>query len=268
MSHVTTTSASPRSEAVPPTVSVKRVTDLLSRATCVVLDFDGPVARLFAGGHEGKESVAGRIAEELLDIAASHRLELDEVRGCADPHAIFSRYTERAALRGESDTWGSVAAEMQGVLTAWEVKSAEHAEPTPGAAEFMKAWAGAGRRLAVASNNHPDAINRYLERESLSTYFAPSSVIGRNERDAALMKPNPWVLNEVMRGSAAGVAAHLLIGDSTTDWQAANEVGMPFIGYHRKPEKRIALSRGGAVPVLDSMGVLADAAKGMLAHVR
>lgn len=268
MPHATTTPTSPRSKTVLPAVSVERVTDLLSRATCVVLDFDGPVARLFAGGHEGKESVAGRIAEELLDIAASHRLEVDEMRGCTDPHAIFSCYAGRAAHYGESEAWGSAAAEMQGVLTAWEIKSAEHAEPTPGAAEFMKAWAGAGRRLAVASNNHPDAIKRYLERESLSKYFVPSSVIGRNERDAALMKPNPWALNEVMRDSAGGVAAHLMVGDSATDWQTANAVGMPFIGFHRKPEKRVVLSRGGAVPVLDSMQVLADAARGLQAQVR
>ena len=268
MPHATTTPTSPRSKTVLPAMSVERATDLLSRATCVVLDFDGPVARLFAGGHEGKESVAGRIAEELLDIAASHRLEVDEMHGCTDPHAIFSCYAGRAAHRGESGAWGSAASEMQGVLTAWEIKSADHAEPTPGAAEFMKAWAGVGRRLAVASNNHPDAIKRYLERESLSKYFAPSSVIGRNERDAALMKPNPWALNEVMRHSAAEVAAHLMVGDSATDWQTANAVGMPFVGFHRKLEKRMALSRGGAVPVLDSMQVLADAASGLQAQVR
>ena len=157
------------------------------------------------------------------------------MHGCTDPHAIFSCYAERAARYGESEAWGSAAAEMQGALTAWEIKSAEHAEPTPGAAEFMKAWAGAGRRLAVASNNHPDAIKRYLERESLSKYFVPSSVIGRNERDAVLMKPNPWALNEVMRDSAGGVTAHLMVGDSATDWQTANAVGCPSSGSTASP---------------------------------
>lgn len=118
------------------------------------------------------------------------------------------------------------------------------------------------KRLAVASNNHQGAITRYLEREELLGFF-DGPVIGRSEADVRLMKPNPWVLHEVVRASGADASEHLLIGDSLSDRQAARSAGMPFLGYHRKPGKRQALRAPGPdghqVPVIAAMQVLADA---------
>lgn len=252
---------------------MRAVRDMLARTRCVVLDFDGPVARLFAGG-PSQESVAGRIAEDLLDIAKCHGLDLAAVWGCRDPHEIFSAYVRAAADRGNCEAWLAVVGEMQSALTAWELKSAEHAEPTPGAVDFIRAWSELGLRrgagasvaghcLAVASNNHYEAIRRYLERESLWRYFT-GPVLGRCEAEAARMKPNPWILHEVMRASGAEASAHLMIGDSVSDRVTARRAGMPFLGYHRKPEKRQMLSAPGAdeapSPVIATMQVLADAA--------
>lgn len=222
--------------------------------------------------------MAGDIADELLKIAASHRIELVEVRYSKDPHEVFSTYARAAADRDGAHPWDIAADEMQGALTAWELKSAEHAEPTPGAGAFIRAWSGSAgrgatgappsmyRRLAVASNNHRGAITRYLERESLLECF-DGPVIGRCEADVKLMKPNPWALYEVMRVSGADTAEHLMIGDSLSDQQAAQRAGMPFLGYHRKPEKRQALRTrgpgGGRLSVIATMQVLADAANAL-----
>ncbi|MCX5110445.1 HAD-IA family hydrolase [Streptomyces sp. NBC_00378] len=282
MSQATATPTSPDTAspdtAPSDTASVPEVRDMLSRARCVVLDFDGPVARLFAGGHRSQESVAGDIADELLRIAASHGIELAGVRGSKDPHEVFGAYARGAAERDGMHPWRIAADEMHGALTTWELKSAEHAEPTPGAAAFIRAWSrkagprttgvpsSAQGRLAVASNNHHGAITRYLERESLLEFF-DGPVIGRNEGDVGLMKPNPWILHEVVRATGADAAEHLMIGDSLSDQQAARSAGMPFLGYHRKAGKRQLLRAPGPdgrrLPVIATMQVLADAASAL-----
>ncbi|WNI23370.1 HAD hydrolase-like protein [Streptomyces sp. ITFR-16] len=244
--------------AHPESAAVRRAVDLLARARCLVWDFDGPMAQLFVGEDGAGENEAPLIAEELLGIAAQHGPVPVEARDSPDPHAVFRLYAHRASAPGASDRLRAAVAEMRHALTARELKAAEHATPTPGADRLIRAWHGRGRGLAVASNNHADAVRRYLERASLERYFAGRPVIGRCDAEVRRMKPDPWALNEVVTGTGTDVTGHVLIGDSLADLGAADAAGMPFIGYHREPWGRKTLTDAGAWPVVDSIEALAD----------
>lgn len=226
------------------------------------------MVQLFVSEHGSGVSEAHLIADELIGIVAQRGPVPDEVRGNPDPHGVFRWYDR---LARSSDATGQVRATadlLRQVLTAHERKAAEHATPTPGADRLVRAWHGLGRGLAVASNNHADAVWRYLERASLDGCFKDSSVIGRCDTDTRRMKPDPWVLNEVVAVTGLGVDGHVMIGDSLADLRAAGAIGMPFIGYHRERAGRDVLAAAGARAVVDSMAVLADEAEALAAQVR
>nr|WSW67821.1 HAD family phosphatase [Streptomyces sp. NBC_00995] len=248
--------------------AVRRVRNLLARAQCLVWDFDGPMVQLFVSEHGSGASEAHLVADELIGIAAQYGPVPDEVRGNPDPHAVFRWYDRLARSQGAPEQTGATVELLRQALTAHERKAAEHATPTPGADRLVRAWHELGRGLAVASNNHADAVWRYLERASLDRCFGGTSVFGRCDTDTRRMKPDPWVLNEVVASTGLGVDGHVMIGDSLADLGAAVAIGMPFIGYHRERAGRDVLAAGGARTVVDSMTVLADEAEALRVQVR
>ncbi|MET7616923.1 HAD hydrolase-like protein [Streptomyces sp. NPDC005408] len=221
--------------------------ETLSRARCVVLDLDGPVARVFAVDR------AEFIARALLEIAEKDGCPIEDLRHCTDPIAVLYAYTvhmERMRGRDGWDRWDKVVAKMHDALDAYEGKAAESAVPTPGAAAFIRACRDSGRVLSVASNNHEDAATRILERMKVLDCF-DGPIVGR-PRDATLMKPHPHSLRKAMVLDFA-VDRHLMIGDTGTDFQAAGTVGMPFYGYHRSDAGRARLGAAGVGPIATSM---------------
>ncbi|MFE9817860.1 HAD family hydrolase [Streptomyces sp. NPDC005773] len=243
--------------------AARRARNLLARARCLVWDFDGPMVQLFVSEHGNGVSEAHLIAGELIHIAAQYGPVPDEVRGNPDPHAVFRWYDRLARTRGATEQVRETVELLRQELTARERKAAEHATPTPGADRLVRAWHGLGRGLAVASNNHADAVRRYLERTSLDHFFQGAPIVGRCDVDTRRMKPDPWVLNEVVAATGLGVDGHVMIGDSIADLGAAGAIGMPFIGYHRGQAGRDLLAAAGARTVVESMAVLADAAEAL-----
>lgn len=233
--HATTTAAP--SEATRQTLS-----RALSRARCIVFDLDGPIAGLFSG------VPAEFVARELLSVAERNGCLVGELRYCADPIAVLLGHTVEMNRRAGQAApaphggWEKTVAEMHDQLDAWERKAAESAEPTPGAADFIRACHASGKLLSLATNNHVDAATRILERQSVLDCF-DGPVIGR-PRDATRMKPDPQSLRQAMApGIAPGL--HLMIGDSPTDYEAARAVSMPFYGYHHSATGRRRLREAG-----------------------
>ncbi|MBT2391260.1 HAD family hydrolase [Streptomyces sp. ISL-1] len=216
----------------------------LSRARCLVLDLDGPVARVFAG------EPAGDIARVMLDIAEKDGCLVEALRDSTDPIAVLYAHTQEKEARDGRGGWDEVVAKMHDALDAYERKAAESAVPTPGAADFIKACRDSGRTLAVATNNHEDVAIRILERLLVLDCF-DGRIVGRS-RDATLMKPNP---DSLRRAKAPGVPVeqHLMIGDAGTDYRAALALGMPFYGYHRSDSGRRRLDAAGVKSIATSM---------------
>jgi phosphoglycolate phosphatase len=86
-------------------------------------------------------------------------------------------------------------------------------------------------------------------------------VSARTSPDPALLKPNPYLLNEAVVAvdvSANGVA---FVGDSPTDIEAAHAEGTISIGYANKTGKVERLSASWPDVITTSMTHLVDAVR-------
>lgn len=117
---------------------------------------------------------------------------------------------------------------------------AEESRPFPGVAATLQALAALGARLAVCTNKPTDLAIALLEALGLETLFA--AVVGPDAAPAR--KPDPRHL-EAAAAAAAGVLARaLMVGDSSTDADAARAAGVPLVlvrfGYTEIPAAQLA----------------------------
>ncbi|WP_246278589.1 HAD family hydrolase [Phytohabitans rumicis] len=202
----------------------------------LLLDFDGPVCRVFAN------HPASTVAAELRQLLADEGVSLPEaIIAESDPLEIL-RYSATAGRPG-------VTRRIEDALRAAELVAVGGAEPTPYAGEVI----GAAHRVAIVSNNSAEAVRAYLTAHGLAG--SVHAVIGRPYAEPARMKPNPWPVLAALRELGAQPEECVLVGDSTTDIDAAHAARVPAIGYANKPGKRARLARADAL--IDSMAELA-----------
>ena len=217
---------------------------LLDQAQCLLLDFDGPVCRLFYG------LPAHRVAARMREHLSRHGIDLDDLAGSLDPHRILCAAMPRQR-----------AAELEEMLADEEELAARSAQPTPDAAEFIQAAAGGGKLLAITTNNAPSAVAAYLKEHGLDGYFGPH-IFGRGD-DPALMKPHPDCLLRAMAALDMAPRDCLMIGDSPPDAAAAMTAGVGFLGYARSPDRVARLRTLGPHPVVVGMRDLVAAARSL-----
>ncbi|MFE2263338.1 HAD family hydrolase [Streptomyces griseosporeus] len=215
--------------------------DLISRAQVVLWDFDGPICRLFAV-HRA-EQVANDLIE-WLESQGLHGLLTETERKSVDPHVLL-----RAVDRRHPDS--DLVAELEERLTQEELRAASTAWPTAYADPVIRTWTALGTRLAVTTNNSPLVVAKYLSGRGLTACFAPH-IYGRTQ-DLHLLKPDPHCLNRALRALGAAPASALMIGDSVTDYLAAREAGVPFLGYARAEHKEHRLQEAGATTIVSSL---------------
>ena len=219
----------------------EKLRELITRARVVLWDFDGPICRLFAG------HTAARVAVELvewLEGRGLHSLLTETERQSLDPQVVL-----RAVDRRHPGS--DLVAELEERLTQEEVRAAASAMPTAYADPLIRTWKATGSRLAIATNNSPRAARTYLESRGLVTCFTPH-IYGRTQ-DLHRLKPDPHCLNRALSAMGAAPAAALMIGDSPSDFDAAQEARVPFLGYARNERKAKLLREGGAEHVVGSL---------------
>ncbi|MFJ5209311.1 HAD family hydrolase [Streptomyces nigra] len=214
---------------------------LVERARVVVWDFDGPICRLFAG-HKA-EGVA-RDLVSWLEGRGLHSLLDEAERESLDPHVVL-----RAVNRRHPGS--DLVAELEERLTQEELRASASAMPTAYADVLIHTWAEIGARLAVATNNSPRVVRTYLTGRRLLHRFQPH-IYGRTQ-DLQYLKPHPHYLNRALSAMGAAPGSALFIGDTPTDWQAAGEAGVPFLGYARDEHKEKQLRRAGADHVVTNL---------------
>lgn len=221
----------------------------LDSAKCVFFDFDGPICRLFS--EHPADLVAGRL-RKLLDDKAPRVLAGNKYQP-HDPHSIL-----RAALRAAPGHELIRTVEQQ--LTDEEETAAGSAASTPNAHALIEELHGQGRTLAVTSNNSATAIRVYLNRHGLDKYFSPH-VHGR-QADRIRLKPDPDCLKRALESTGATPGECLMIGDTPSDWEAADEAGVGFVGYARVTRKVEALEQKKVQLIVRSMEEVLDAIRG------
>ncbi|MDX3214271.1 HAD-IA family hydrolase [Streptomyces sp. ME01-24h] len=214
---------------------------LLEHASCVLFDFDGPLADLFAG------HPASRIAHRLRRRAERLGVPPEELPVTDDPLRVL-----RLAARG--DRTGRIAAELDEQLTREEVYAARTAPPVPHADRLVERLVASGRQVAVTTNNSARAALAYLQRRALAPYFG-SHIHGRAP-DPELLKPHTDCLERAVAATGTSPAHCLMIGDAPSDLAAAASLGLPFVGYARNERKAQALREAGAAHIVRSLADL------------
>lgn len=217
------------------------VRDLLTATRCVLFDFDGPICRLFPRG--ASASLADELRTLVAKFGAEDLLTAGE-RGAIDPHVVL-RAVHRA--RRERDV-AELLDLMEESLTAGEVDAARRAWPTPYADVLIEGLAERHVRLAVVTNNAPEAARCHLELRGLRGRFA--AVHGRT--DPGLMKPEPHVVLRALDSLGCAPEDAVMIGDTGADVRAAERAGVRFIGYGRNARKVKGLRDAGACEVIGS----------------
>jgi HAD superfamily hydrolase (TIGR01509 family) len=224
-----------------PANQIEKLRELIDRAQVVLWDFDGPICRLFAG--HTADLVAGELVE-WLEGRGLHGLLTETERESLDPHIVLRAVDRRH--RGSD-----LVAVLEERLTLEELRAALTAMPTAYADPLIRTWKAVGARLAIATNNSPRVVRAYLDDRGLTDCFAPH-IYGRTEQLHHL-KPDPHCLNRALNAMGAAPSAALMIGDSPTDLEAADEAGVPFLGYARNERKAKLLREAGAESVVASL---------------
>jgi phosphoglycolate phosphatase len=217
---------------------------LVAGARCLLVDFDGPVCRLFA------VNSAERIARRMHRLTAELGLRLPAraLAAGTDPHGLLGSLPS-----------GEPAAALEALLAEEEEIAAHSAAPTPGADEFLRLVARSGRPLAVTTNNAPAAVAAYLKNHDLDGLVA-GQIHGRHATDPARMKPHPDCLDRAMAALGATPRDCLMIGDSPHDAEAARRAGVPFLGFAGDAWHRDRLLAGHpGITVTGMTGLLAAA---------
>lgn len=210
---------------------------LLRHREHILLDFDGPVCRMFA------DLSAASIAADMLRLLNSRGVSAPEELH-RSPHELF----HYVGTRHES-----VRAELDALLTEREIEAAKLAEPTPGAHELLQRWRLQQRPVAIVSNNAAAAIRTYLAEHRLAEL--PFPIIGR-PTDPTLMKPAPDMLEHGMAALGATAEGTVMIGDSASDVTAAAAAGIPIVAFANKPGKAETFREHGASEVITDMAAL------------
>jgi phosphoglycolate phosphatase len=221
------------------------VAEILGSVRDVLLDFDGPICRIFAG------FPAREVASHLREVLESEGAELPEhIHAEEDPLNVF-RF---AAILGPD-----VCKVVESALRDAEVTAVASAKPTPHVAEFIEACQDSGRRIAVVSNNSHIAVESYLADHGLRQQV--DAVAARTEPDPALMKPGPHLVIRALAQVEGIPDSAVLIGDSETDIASAESAGVRSIGFANKPGKERRLSLAGADAIVTTLTELISAIK-------
>jgi phosphoglycolate phosphatase len=213
---------------------------IIRRTRCLLLDFDGPVCDIFAG------HPAPAVAEQLHTLITSQGIRLPaDIAHCADPIEVFIY----------SATIGpDLAAKVEAEMADQEVAAVPTARPAPYVHDVVISARESGRTVAVVSNNSERAVRAYLTQHGLDDRI--DYIAARTSPDPALLKPDPHLLHQALTELAATPDQCVLVGDQTTDMQAAHVTGIDSIGYANKPGKHASLTAAGATAIISSLADL------------
>ncbi|MGW3938431.1 HAD family hydrolase [Streptomyces phaeochromogenes] len=234
----------------PVAAETENLQEVIKRARFVLFDFDGPICRLFAG--HSAETVAKDLVK-WLERQGLRGLLTEEERVHPDPMAVLYAVNRR---HPHSD----LVVELEERLTQQELKAVPSAWPTEFADPLIRTWSAVGARLAVATNNSPRTAATYLESRGLAGCFVPN-IYGRTQ-DLHHLKPHPHCLVRALNVMGAAASDALMIGDTPTDFDAAQRAGVPFLGYARNAEKEKELRSAGAGEVVRSLETVLQMVRG------
>lgn len=123
----------------------------------------------------------------------------------------------------------------------------------PGAFDIVQNLYDAGVILAIATNKGHQSLQRALQFSGLDSFFT----VTRSASQAPL-KPCPQMLTDILEETGMSIDEAVMVGDSVTDIEMAQSLGMDAIGvnfYHKQSD---ALLAAGALRVFSDYEDLAN----------
>jgi HAD superfamily hydrolase (TIGR01509 family) len=141
------------------------------------------------------------------------------------------------------------AAHLALYTTYWE-----RLRPLPGATDLLRACAGRGLRIVLASSASKKELAAL--RRALGADDVIDTATSASDVDAS--KPDPDIIDVALRESGLSADRALLVGDSVWDVLAANRAGIPCIGVTCGGTSAAELRDAGALETWDDPEALRD----------
>lgn len=202
------------------------------KAKAFLLDFDGPIARLFT--HHPAPLAALELRTLLTQGGYGH-----------DPYSSMGfldilRHAERSSLPQE------FVEHLNFTLSSYELKAALSAPASLGAHEAIWKLKELNLPAAIVTNNSKAAIEAYLKLHSLPEL----PIVARPSSNFSSMKPSPAPLTKALKIMGANPLETIMLGDEPSDMVAANAAGVRAIGYAKSQEHALRLWENKAEEVI------------------
>ncbi|MFD9330138.1 SAV_2336 N-terminal domain-related protein [Streptomyces sp. NPDC060065] len=221
----------------------------LDGAECVLLGFDGPLARLYPG-HAEEQQAARRLAALLVELRHPDEALSGSPLGTAGS-LLEGNVNPLDLLRALADH--RLAADLCQELDRIEERAALSARPTARADVLISTLRTSRRSIAVVTDNSLGAVTGFLRRRD------PSLPVHARSADLTLLMPNPDCLHRALNQLKASPSDAVLIGSSVAELTAAHSIGLPFIGYAHSEGIERHLTRAGCEHTVTSLAPILEA---------
>jgi myo-inositol-1(or 4)-monophosphatase len=208
--------------------------DILSRTSCLILDFDTVVCDLFAG------TTPAAIAQQLRDALGADTAQLT---AASTPHPL-DILAQAAAVSP------ALAARADAAMTELEMSAVPTAQPAGYVHEVLAACRESGRSAAVVSRHSTDAVRMYVETHGLHGVI---DIISRPPgHPYSATRQVKLLVNDLdLRPSEGAVIT------ASAELIRAATGRLHTIGYARTPDTRERLTAAGAETTIASLADLA-----------
>lgn len=203
----------------------------------VIFDLDGTLL-----------DTIGDLAASCNAVLAKHSLpqhSYEQYRGFVGNGIM--RLVERA-LPEPLRTPHTIAAVRRDFVEYYTAHIDTHTTPYAGIPELLSELSARGVRMAVASNKFQAGTEKLVRRFFPGVGFA--AVLG--QREGVPLKPDPAVVEEILRCTGTSCDRVLYVGDSGVDMQTAAAAGVRSVGVAWGFRARAELVETGAGHIVES----------------
>lgn len=137
----------------------------------------------------------------------------------------INKLFERALPEGEKSQ-ENILKIRSAFIPYYNIHNTDLSRPYPGICELLAALQDAGMKLAVASNKYQEATSKLISQYFPDIRF--TAVFGQREEIPA--KPDPQVINEIIRLADVSKDETVYTGDSSVDMQTGKNARVTTVG--------------------------------------
>ncbi len=175
----------------------------------------------------------GTLLDTIADLAAATNHALSQFgypTHTTDEYRFFvgngiNKLFERALPEGEKSQQ-NVLKIRRSFIPYYNMHNADLSRPYPGIETLLDTLQRNGMQLAVASNKYQEATTKLIRQYFPSVRF--TAVFG--QREGVPSKPDPQVINEIIRLANVKKEETVYAGDSCVDMQTGKNAGVTTIG--------------------------------------